>query len=110
VGASNVPSNKRARAGWRRLAMQMVLPEGVTLTGAGRHWPRAAPEQEVARWPPAASGSSRAGPTLEDLPRRYFGVAGFFVSLPCPLVERLQPGHAVGVEENNARLAKPPTL
>jgi len=33
------------------------------------------PEQEVAR-------SNRAGPTLEDLPRRYFGVAG--ISLRCP--------------------------
>jgi hypothetical protein len=81
VGASNVPSNKRARAGWRRLAMQMVLPEGVTLTGAGRHWPRAAPKQEVARWPPAASGSSRAGPTLEnDSQSALIGRRGFFLS------------------------------
>jgi hypothetical protein len=61
--------------------MQMVLPEGVTLTGAGRHWPRAAPEQEVARWPPAASGSSRAGPTLEnDSQSALIGRRGFFLS------------------------------
>ena len=37
--------------------------EGVTLPGAVCRRPRAAPEQEVARWPPAACGSSHAGST-----------------------------------------------
>ena len=59
-GRSNAPSNKRAGAGWRRLAVQEPLSEGVTLVDAGRRWPRAAPEQEVAR-------SSRAGP-IQELP------------------------------------------
>ena len=37
--------------------------EGVTLPGAVCRRPRTAPEQEVARWPPAACGSSHAGST-----------------------------------------------
>jgi hypothetical protein len=68
----------------------MALPEGVTLTGAGRRWARAAPEQEVARWPPAACGSSRAGPiTKLEAPPPFTGWWGFHYSALAEMVREI---------------------
>jgi hypothetical protein len=63
-----------------------------TLTGAGRRRPRAAPEQEVARWPPAACSSSRAGPTLEVQSPSMLRCRGVLRS--CPLPRARCPSHS----------------
>src|SRR5947208_1924095 len=56
-----------------------LISQGLTPAGAGRRWPRAAPEQEVAR-------SRRAGPTLEDLPPSILRCRGVLRFCPLPVL------------------------
>lgn len=75
-GRSSAPSNKRAGAGWRRLAVQEPLSEGVTLVDGGRRWPRAAPQQR-------SRVRVAPGPLWKVIPRFGFGRGGDFRSLLC---------------------------